>query len=849
MSFIFNLTLREIRSSWRRLLFFFICIGIGVGSIVALRSITQNLNRAVAGEARFILTADVEINTTAPFTEAETATIRQVAASNANVIEASGETIQTNTMSRPAESSKTGSLMLELKGVERGFPLVGDFKLSDGKPFDFGLLENKGAVVAQLVLERLNLIIGDKIRIGGEDFEIRASFATEPGGTTGFRLGPRVFVEKSGYEAAGLDTFGSRNRRRILFRTSKAEDAEPLAAQFRAALKSIKSLAVARSYKESQDNLKDSFDRAENFLSLTGLVILVLGGIGVWNVTRVFVEQKKSAIAVLKCLGATGSRITLVYLLQILVLGALGSAFGVALAQTALFFIKLRFEASLPAQMNYNLQPNAILQGVWLGLAVSALFSLLPLLQIRNIKPRLILRDTANETFKRFSLLNVMVGAFVVAGLLLLAVWQANSWRIGIYFLVGLAATAAVLYAGAFLSTTVLRRFRAVPVFALRQAINSLHRPGNQTRVVLLAVGLGVFVVLSVQLLQANLQREFDLFREGSLPTLFLIDINRAQASDVKNLIREQTGETVEYIPAVRGRIAAVNGQPFDSEQREINRQSGQIGREYVLTYRSALVGEEEITEGEFWDGKSLSPTDEGEVALDEGMKDGLKLNLGDRLTFDIYGQKRVARIVGFRRLDVRNPRSTFQIVFRPGTLDDAPQTFLAPVYAPLDASERSRLQRALVDKFPNVSAIDTADAVAAVKRLLDNITLAVSFVGGFVFLSGALILIGSIALTKFQRVYENAILKTLGARRGTLVAILLTEYGLLGILAGLVGASAAVALSYAVAKYVLNINWHFNPALTLLGFLITVLLVMIVGAVSSFDVLLRKPLATLRLQ
>ncbi|MEP6923443.1 MAG: FtsX-like permease family protein, partial [Pyrinomonadaceae bacterium] len=849
MQFILNLTLREVRSSWRRLLFFFICIGIGVGSIVALRSVIQNLNRAVASEARSLLTADVEINTTAPFTEVETAAIAQVAANNANIIEARNQTIQTNTMSRPSDDSKSGSLMLELKGVERGFPLVGDFRLSDDQQFDFSLLENKGAVVAPLVLERLNLKIGDKIRIGNQDFEIRAQFTKEPGGTTGFRLGPRVFIEKSGYDAAGLDVFGSRNRRRILFRADKPENAEPLAAEFRAALKGAKSLAVARSYKESQDNLKNSFDRAENFLSLTGLVILVLGGIGVWNVTRVFVEQKKSAIAVLKCLGATGTRVTLVYLLQILILGALGSLLGIALAQLALFAIRQNFAESLPVQMSYNLQPGAILQGILLGLAVSMLFSLLPLLQIRNIKPRLILRDNAGETFKRFSVVNLLVGGFVISGLVLLAVWQANSWRIGIYFLFGLAGTAAVLYAGAFVLTAVLRRFRAIPIFAVRQAINSLHRPGNQTRVVLLAVGLGVFVVLSVQLLQSNLQREFDLFREGSLPTLFLIDIRRAQAADVKNLISEQTGETVEYIPAVRGRIAAINGQPFDSEQREINRQSGQIGREYVLTYRSKLVGEEEIVDGQFWDETSLSPKDEGEVSLDESMKDQLKLNVGDNLTFDIFGQKRTARIVSFRRLDVRNPRSTFQIVFRPGTLEEAPQTLLAPIYAPLDAAARSKLQRALVDKFPNISAIDTADAVAAIKRLLDNITLAVSFVGGFVFLSGALILIGSIALTKFQRVYENAILKTLGARRGTLLVILLTEYGLLGILAAIVGVSAAVTLSYFVANYVFQITWRFNVNLTLLGFIITTLLVMIVGAVSSFDVLLRKPLATLRSQ
>ena len=849
MNFIFNLTWREIRSSWRRLVFFFVCIGIGVGSIVALRSTIQNLNRAVASEARFLLQADVEVNTTSQFSEREKQTIAAVLSENADLIDARDETIQTNVMARPTDANKPGTQMLELKGVEPTFPLVGEFLMADGKPFDYKFLENNGAVVAPLVLERLGLKIGDSIRIGTLDFEIRGAFTAEPGGTAGFRLGPRVFIERSKFEAAELTGFGSRNRYKILFRTAQSDSnsAERLANTLRPALKNAESLAVVRSYKEAQENLSESFDRAENYLSLTGLVILVLGGIGVWNVVRVFVEQKKAAIAVLKCLGASGTSVTLVYLLQILALSLLGGAFGVLLAQTALFAIQYRFAASLPPTMSYSLRPAAILQGFLLGLFVSALFSLLPLLQIRNIKPRLLLRDSANETLKRFSVINFLVGAFVVAGLLVLAVWQAGSWRVGLYFLLGLAGTAAVLYLAAFVLTKILRNFRFFSNFAVRQSINSLSRPGNQTRVILLAVGLGVFVVLSVQFLQSNLLREFDLTRNGSLPTLFLIDIRKTQAAEVINLVREQTGETIEYIPAVRGRIFAINNQAVNLEQREIRRQGGQIGREYVLTYRPNLVGAEEIVEGAFWNSSETST--EPEVSLDEDLKESLKVNINDSITFDISGQKLTARVTSFRRLDVRNPRSTFLIVFRPGALENAPQTLLAPVFAQLDANQRSQTQRVLIDKFPNVSAIDTSDAISAIKRLLDNITLAVSFVGGFVFLSGALILIGSIALTKFQRVYENAILKTLGAKRWTLIAILLTEYGLLGVLAAIIGVGAAIGLSYAVSNYVFKIVWEFNLTLTLLGLGITILLVMLVGAISSFDVIFRKPLATLRSQ
>ena len=851
MLFILNLTLREIRASWRQLLFFFVCIGIGVGSIVALRSMIQNLNRAVSSEARAILTADVEISSTSAFTDAERAQIRQVVEQNQQIIEATNETETTSSMSRPTDENKIGSQMLELKGVDRNFPLVGEFKLSDGRAFDFALLENNGAVVAPLLLEKLNLKIGDKIRVGTQDFEIRATAGEEPGGSTGFRLGPRVFIEKSALDAAGVNSFGSRSRRRILFRAaqSDANNADLLTVKLRDALRNINSLAVVKSYKESQENISTSFDRAENFLSLTGLVILVLGGIGVWNVTRVFVESKKAAIATLKCLGATARTVTLAYLLQILSLGFLGSIFGTILAQIALSAVGWRFGELMPAKMEYNLRPSAIWQGFLLGLAISALFSLLPLLGIRNIKPRLLLRDSTNETLKRFSIFNFAVTAIVVFGLLLLAVWQANSWRIGTYFLLGLAGTGAVLYFGAFVLTLVLRQFRFVSGFALRQSINSLSRPGNQTRVVLLAVGLGVFVVLSVQLLQANLRHEFDIVNDGSLPTMFLIDVQRPQADAVKDLIKQQIGETIDYIPAVRGRIYAINGEAVNSANRDIKQQSGQIGREYVLTYRAKLVGDEEITAGKFWDDKPLAPTDEPEVSLDQDLQESLKANVGDLLTFDISGQKITARITSFRRLDVRNPRSTFLIVFRPGPLDSAPQTLLAPIFAQLELSQRANFQRRLVDAFPNVSAIDLGDAVAAIRRLVNNLTLAVSFVGGFVFLSGALILIGSIALTKYQRVYENAILKTLGARRWTLTTMLLLEYGLLGLLAGAVGVAAAIGLSYAVAKYILQISARIDWQLSALALIVTILLVTIVGAISSFDVIFRRPLNILRSQ
>ncbi len=842
MSFIFNLAWRELRASWRRLLFFFLCIGIGVGSIVALRSMIQSLNRAVAGEARALMTADAQAETTREWSAEALTKIERVA--RPPLVEARTETVEAPTMLRPSDEGRGGALMVELKGVERGFPLYGDFRLEDGRPFDFSLLENGGTVVAPLLLERLNLKIGDRVRIGEREFEIRGVSKQEPGSSGGFRLGPRVFVARADLEAAGLTGFGSRARRKILFKVADGR-LEELVKTLRAELGS--NLVNVRSYRDSQENLGEQFARAENYLSLTGLVVLVLGGIGVSSVTRVFVEQKKKSIAVLKCVGATGRRLTAAYLAQVLALGALGSLLGVALAKGALLFVHARFAESLPPNLSYELQPGAVAQGLGLGLLISLLFSALPLLRIRRIKPNMLLREAEQDApGRRLDLWRAVVAGLVLAGLLLMTSWQAGSLRVGVFFLGGLGVTALVLYLAAWLLIFLVRRARGLGTFAVRQAINSMHRPGNQTRVIVLAVGLGAFLVLSVQALQAGLLDEFDVARRGNLANMYLIDVQRDQVEGVREIVAKTTGASAELIPTLRARIAAVNGKEIDLEAAGVRGERGMLGREYVVTYRPRLESNETLVAGKFWD---ETPSEEPEVSVEEGVRGVGGIDVGSTITFDIQGRKITARVTNVRRVDWRNSRTGFLILFRPGALDRAPTTFVGAIDGPTAEPERSRFQRAIVDRFPNVSVIDVADIVRGVSRILSNITLAVSFIGGFVFLSGALILVGSIAMTKFQRVYEAAVLKTLGAQRRVLLTIMLAEYGLLGLVAGLVGAAAANGLSYAVSRYVFEIGWTFAPILNLTGVAATILLVGAVGALSSLDVLTKKPLSILRAQ
>jgi putative ABC transport system permease protein len=843
MNFILNLTAREIRSSWRRLLFFFLCIAIGVGSIVALRSLIQNLNKAVGSDARELLTADLVVNSTNDFSPTDIEKIESVINSS-SIVEARNEAIETSAMARPVDAANQTFSFVELKGIEPPFPLVGTFTMSGGGQFDYRLLENRGAVVAPVLLEKLNLKIGDRIRIGETDFEIRATFDREPGGGAGgFRLGSRVFVEKKAFDEAGITRNSSRVRRRILFRT--ADNPNELVKSLREALKGT--IVTVQSYRETQENLNAQFERTENYLALTGLLILVLGGVGVWNVARVFVEQKRKTIAVLKCLGAGGNEVIAVYLMQILTLGLIGSLFGVLLAQIFLWFARWRFADALPEAMSYAVHFSTAWQGVLLGVLISLLFSALPLLQVRTIKPNLLLRDEAGEKMRRLDPTKWAFGAASLAGLLGVAAWQAGSLKVGAIFLVGLGATSLCLYAAAIVLTKLLRRIKNFGSFSVAQAVNSLYRPGNQTRIILLAVGLGAFVVLAVQSLQANLVREFDFTRSQKLPSLFFIDVQKSQIDQLKNIVERATSEAVQIVPTIRARIALVNGEPFDFASREVRERQGQVGREFAVTYRPNLDENETVVAGEWWNAETNA--EETEVSVEEGIGKTLGVVVGDWITFDISGRKITARVASLRKLDLRNTRTAFIFVFRPGTLEKAPQTFVATVLKRIPETERVRLQRSVIDEFPNVQIFDVAEVVAAVSKLVNNFVLAISFVGSFVILSGMLILIGSIALTKSQRIYENAILKTLGAKRATLAAILFAEYGFLGVLAGVIGAGFATLLSFVASKYVFLIDWEFDAGLTVLGVLITAVLVMLVGAIASFDVLFRKPLAILRSQ
>lgn len=866
MGFVLRMAGRELRASWRRLIFFFICVAVGVAAIVSLRSIIQSLRVGLVREARSTIASDVLVQTNRPWTPEVAAALEERL--GRAPIEGRSASIETATMAR-AENGAAVARMVELRGVEPGFPFYGTLALEGGVPYTHALVANGGALVRPELLTQLGVAVGGRIVIGRRTFVVRGVIDQEPGRRVGgFSFGSRVLVDLADLREAGLLSFGSRASYQILLKV-REDGVDPLTRDIRRTFRDR--FVSARSYKSTEDQIGENLQRAENFLSLVGFVIVVLGGIGVWSVTRVFVRQKMRSVAILKCVGASTAEVLATYVLQVGVLATAGSLLGIGVAALAMRAIPASLAESFGG-LAYGLTLSAVAQGLTVGLLVSILFALVPLLEVRRIKPLMLIRgaDLTQATptagtdgappqgrwraaIARLDWVQIGTATIVGAALVGVASWQAGSWRTGVAVSAGFAGVSAVLYGAAFALVRLVQPLAAAPWFPLRHAVISLRRPGNQTRVILLAVGLGSFFVLGVRALQENLISEVSVGTERGGADMFLIDIQRDQVDGVRALVVDRLGpsaDPIRLVPVLRARVTSVRGREINLATPGEVRGQGSLAREYTITYRDHLEANEEVTDGTFWsDGGGGPATAAGaEVSIEQSIHDRFNINIGDDMRFEVLGRQIAARVTSVRRVEWAESRAGgFMFVFRPAALADAPHAFVGFLKGPGDATARSRLQFDLVSRFPNVTTIDGREVLARIQSVLDNAVLGISIVGGVALLSGVLILVGAVAMTKFQRVYEAAILRTLGAATRLLMITLALEYAALGLLAGLIGAAGALGLSWGVARFVLDITWRPAPGLLAAGALLTTALVGVVGVVSSAEVLRKKPLATLR--
>ena len=844
MRFVFAVARRELRSSWHRLALFFLCIGIGVGSIVSLRSFTSILRSSTGYHARALFGGDVRADSTILWTPEKRSILEKF--SLAPSAERHTEIIELETMVRAAGSPASRPALVELRAVKADFPLRGDVRLSNGERYSPDMLSGHGALVSASLLNRLHLRQGDQLKIGTLTFVIRGSIDRLPGNSLNFSPMPRVAIDYDAVEAAGLTGFGSRVHYAWLFTTSPGRE-EALVTELSRALGSTPRQSVG-SFRFVEGFLTASLANIDGFSGLVGLSVLVLAGIGIASVTRVFVQQKLPTIAILKCLGGRSIQVLGAYLALLLALSLAGGLLGLAFAAGIVELVTQYATRILPMDSTPALTTGAVLHGIVSGAVITALFAIPPLLAVRQVKPVLVLRrlDAAGPADP----VQLVALACAALGLLGLAFWESGTYRGARTFVAGVATTAVVLQLAGTATMAFVRRLQRIPSFTVRHGLANLHRPGNQTNAILFAVGIGALMMIAVQVHRANLQRAFSGDIESLAADMLLIDIQKDQRDGITASLQSLGARDVRMVPVVGARVV---GLKWTSEDPARARYAGlvrnRIGGGFRVTYRPDLDPDETIVKGTYW---NSAPSTDPEVSVEERYAEWLMLRVGDRLTFDVAGRKIDARVTSVRRVDPRvrtlSSRSRFEVIFRPGVLENAPLAFISVLKGPPPGDARAGLQNGLLDRFPNVTVVDILDDLEDARTRVRDVSFGISILGAFVLCCGILTLIGSVAMTKYARLYQAAILKTIGARKRIIVRSTLVEYGVLGLLAGTIGAAAAVVMTWVLSTYGNNpMPWWPRPWIVLAGLAGTTVLVMTVGILSTWDVIIKKPLLIMR--
>jgi len=848
MRFILSLAWREARGSRRRGLLIVAAIAIGVAALVAINSFTQNLRLSVDREARALLGADLMISAPGPFAEgaeARVAEVRQATRPEADL----ARVVSFGAMAfRPGGAT---TRLAQVLAVDPGYPFYGQIVTAPAGEWA-RLAETGGAIAEPSLLTMLGASVGDEIAIGEARFVLRATVVSAPG-DVGLQsaLGPRVYIPRARVAGTGLLTRGSRARYEAYLRFPAGTDAQKLAERFRPAL-SAERLAV-RTVADDQRRLSETLTRFGNFLGLIALVALLLGGLGVASAVHVFIRRRMTTIAVLRCLGASAASVLAAYLVQALLVGFAGSLLGAAIGAALQLALPLLLRGVLPVDVAWSLSWPAVLAGVGVGVWVAVAFSLLPLVAVRRVSPLAVLRQDYEPPAGRRDPARFAALAALATSLVALAVIQAGQVGHGLAFAAGAGVALLALWLAALGLVRGLRRFfpRRLP-YVYRQGLANLYRPANQTLMVVLALGFGSFLLATLLLVQHNLLRDLRVDRGLARPNLVFFDVQPEQRDDVARLVSATGPLTGPVVPIVPMRIDSLKGRPvsellaLEDEARRPERWV--LRREYRSSYRDQPKSSERVRAGAWWRAGEWKGRGDGPVpiAVEAGLARELKLAVGDAVVWDVQGVKLASRVACLREVEWARFEPNFFVVFPEGPLEQAPRSYV--LLARVEGAEaRARLQRSVVEAHPNVSTLDLAQVQRSIEGVLDKVLLAVRFMALFSLAAGAVVLAGAVAASRYQRVREGALLRTLGARRPQLVRILLAEYAVLGALSVLAAVLLSSLAGWALVRFVFDGRFALPlPELALL--LASVLaLAVVVGLAGSTEVWRRPPLEVLR--
>jgi putative ABC transport system permease protein len=849
---------RDLKSAPGKFAFVVLSVAVGVAALVGVRGLSDSFRNSLSTEARSLMAGDLSARMVRPPTPDEkdkiAEIVRQSGKPDADRLRA---TWSTETISMASVPPDPVPLVVSLKAVDPSeYPYYGTAKLEP----EMGLqqaLAGDSAVVADEFLIRLNAHVGEMMRLGGRNFRIAAVLKQEPDRiTAGAGLGPRVMISQASLAATGLVAPGSRVGQRLLVKlpakSSSGLTADAVSASVRSQLEAALPDTEVMDFREGNRALTRGLDNATAILSLICLVAMVLGAIGVAMAMHAHLEQRMDMLAILKAMGAGSADLLRIFLLQTLGLGLAGGLLGVAAGVGVMAALPAAFGKLLPMHVVLNFPWKSALAGLGTGLLTTLLFCLPPLLDVRTVRPVLVLRrlvepgpEGIQGWFAKWwaRRLQLTIAAAVV-GLLGAIAWAlSDSAKVGSAFAGIFTAALIVLLVLAALALWILRfvldRVRLRIPSSLRHGLANLYRPGNQSAPVLAALGTGVMLILAVYLMQSQVLRELRVTASPKLPNVFLIDMTADEVAGIRNFFAHQPGVTqaLDLMPAVTGHFDSINGQSV--EQMKGQHYPRRMLQQAELTFSDAPPEGDRVSQGAWWKDPNAQ-----ELAIDEAIAKRIHVGVGSSVGLDLGGVSRTLKVSAIYKADGQHLGGRLVFVIPSGLGKDLPATWYGGVH--IDSRQVANMERAFFAAYPTVTVINIADVLDRIESLVDQITLVVRLLAGFSILAGLMILASSIASTRFRRMQEAVVLKTLGATRMRIVRTFSVEFSVLGLLAGIVGVIFANILTR-ILLHRLESDFVIQWGATAIALVGTSALATVTGWLASYRILGLRPLQVLR--
>jgi putative ABC transport system permease protein len=834
--------LRELRGGLRSFSVFIACIALGVMAIAGIGSISESLTGGLAREGRAILGGDISFSLIQ----------REASPAERSFLAERGTVSTAATMRAMARTPDGRSGLVELKAVDRTYPLYGAVSLEPAMPLADALAEHNGvfgAAADASLLSRLDLKPGARVTVGAAAIEIRAVIALEPDKLAGgIGFGPRLLVSEDALRASGLVQPGSLVRWHYRVRLPDNDASDRAVSALGADAQRVLPDAgwEVRSRRNASPALERNVERFTQFLTLVGLTALLVGGVGVANAVKSHLDRKRAVIASMKSLGATGGRIFGIYLTQVLMLAGIGSLIGGILGAGLPFLLSYFFGRAIPLPIEPALYPGQLALAIAYGLLTALAFAIWPLGRAHDIPVSALFRDHVDDDRHLPRARYVAAAVVVAAALAALAIWLAYDRRIAMIFVASAAATFVALRLIAELIMWTARRLPRARATVLRLAIANIHRPGALTPIVVLSLGLGITLLVTVVQIDGNLRRQFEAALPDKAPTFFFIDIQSADAERFDRFIKERASEArLERVPMLRGRVVSLNGVKAEDIKAPPNA-AWVLQSDRGITYAQDAPAGSRVVEGSWW-----SPDYQGPplISFEQKLAEALALKIGDPVTVNVLGRNITATISNLRTVDWQSLGINFVLVFSPGTFRGAPHSHIATLTYPGGAppAQEAALVKGVGDAFPSVTAVRVKDALDAIGGLVANLVLAIRGASVITLLAAALVLAGALAASHHHRVYDAVILKTLGATRMQLLSAYALEYCLLGLVTAVLGVAAGTVAAWLVTVSVMELSFVFLPQPALVAAFAALAVTVGFGLLGTFRALSQKPAPVLR--